>query len=179
MSPQSRRPPRDPALGGWGRYTPAGTPKQYASSAEGHTRRRVPKQQIDLLKEVPLFAGCSRGELRSIAQHGVPVSVEKGEVLTTRGSSGREFFLVVSGIASCRLGRRQVAEFTMGGYFGELALLHGGIRTADVVAETDMELLVLDARAFKAMLATAPAISLKMLARLAERLADADAHYSD
>ena len=72
-----------------------------------------------------------------------------------------------------------MAEFTTGGYFGELALLQGGIRTADVVAETDMELLVLDAREFRSMLVTTPAISLKMLARLAERLADADSHYSN
>jgi CRP-like cAMP-binding protein len=141
-------------------------------------RHRIPKQQIDLLKAVPLFSGCSQSELRSIAQLGTPVTVEAGEVLTERGSIGREFFLVLSGIASCRLGRRQVAEFTMGGYFGELALLQGGIRTADVVAETDMELLVLDAREFRAMLTTTPAISLKMLARLAERLADADSRYS-
>ncbi len=178
MSPQGRRQPKDPALGGWGRYTPAGTPKQFTPSADGH-RRRIPKQQVELLRGVPLFTGCSHGELRSIAQLGSPVRVAQGEVLTARGSLGREFFLVLSGIASCRLGRRQVAEFTKGGYFGELALLHDGIRTADVVAETDMELLVLDARAFKAMLATTPAIALKMLARLAERLADADAHYSD
>jgi CRP/FNR family cyclic AMP-dependent transcriptional regulator len=178
VSPQSHRQPKDPSLGGWGRYAPAGVPKQFKPSKEGHGRRRIPRQQIDLLKAVPLFAGCSHSELRSIAQLGSPVEVEKGEVLTTQGSLGREFFLVLSGIASCRLGTRQIAEFTMGGYFGELALLHGGIRTADVVAETDMELLVLDAREFKAMLATAPAISVKMLARLAERLADADAHYS-
>ena len=85
---------------------------------------------------------------------------------------------MLSGIASCRLGKREVAEFTTGGYFGELALLHGGIRTADVVAETDMELLVLDAREFRSMLMTTPGIGVKMLARLAERLADADAHYS-
>jgi CRP-like cAMP-binding protein len=141
-------------------------------------RHRIPKQQIDLLKAVPLFSGCSQSELRSIAQLGTPISIDKGEVLTAQGSVGREFFLVLSGIAVCRVGKRQVAEFTIGGYFGELALLHGGIRTADVVAETDMELLVLDAREFKAMLATTPAISVKMLARLAERLADADARYS-
>ena len=108
-------------------------------------RQRIPKQQIDLLKAVPLFSGCSQGELRSIAQLGTPVDAEKGEFLTAQGSAGREFFLVLSGIASCRVGKREVAEFTTGGYFGELALLHGGIRTADVVAETDMELLVLDA----------------------------------
>ena len=179
MSAQSHRQPKDPALGGWGRYAPAGVPKQFKPTSRGHLRHRIPKQQIDLLKAVPLFAGCSHSELRSIAQLGSPVSVEKGEVLTAQGSVGREFFLVLSGIALCRLGRRQVAEFTTGGYFGELALLHGGIRTADVVAETDMELLVLDAREFKSMLATTPSISVKMLAQLAERLADADAHYSD
>jgi len=178
VSAQSHRQPKDPALGGWGRYAPAGVPKQFKPSASAHARRRIPKQQIELLRGVPLFAGCSHGELRSIAQLGSPVTVEAGEILTVRGSIGREFFLVLSGIASCRLGRRQVAEFTRGGYFGELALLQGGLRTADVVAETDMELLVLDAREFKAMLRTTPAISLKMLARLAERLAEADARYS-
>ena len=142
-------------------------------------RPRIPKQQIDLLKAVPLFSGCSQGELRAIAQLGTPVDVEKGEVLTEQGSAGREFFLVLSGVASCRVGKRQVAQFTTGSYFGELALLQGGVRTADVVAETDMELLVLDAREFKSMLMTTPGIGVKMLARLAERLADADAHYSD
>lgn len=142
-------------------------------------RHRIPKQYIDLLKAVPLFAGCSQGELRSIAQLGTPVSVGEGELLTAKGEVGREFFLVLSGIASCRLGKREVAEFTRGGYFGELALLHGGIRTADVVAETDMELLVLDAREFRSMLMASPGIGVKMLARLAERLADADAHYTN
>jgi CRP-like cAMP-binding protein len=128
---------------------------------------------------VPLFSGCSQGELRTIAQLGTPISVEKGEVLTTAGAVGAEFFLVLSGVASCRLGRRQVDQFTSGGYFGELALLHGGIRTADVVALTDMELLVLDRREFKAMLLTTPQIGVKMLDRLADRLADADAHYTN
>ena len=83
------------------------------------------------------------------------------------------------GVASCWVGKRQVDQFTTGDYFGELALLHGGIRTADVVAETAMELLVLNRREFQAMLLTTPRIGVKMLDRLADRLADADAHYSD
>jgi CRP/FNR family transcriptional regulator, cyclic AMP receptor protein len=142
-------------------------------------RKRIPKQQIELLRAVPLFAGCSQGELRAIAQLGTPVDIEQGEVLTARGSVGREFFLVLSGVASCRLGKREIAEFTTGGYFGELALLNDGIRTADVTAETDMELLVLDAREFQSMLRTTPSIGVKMLSRLAGRLADADAHYTN
>ena len=141
--------------------------------------RRIPKQQIEFLKAVPLFSGCSQSELRTIAQLGTPVGIEKGKMLTTKGAVGREFFLVLSGVASCRLGRRQVDRFATGGYFGELALLHGGIRTADVVAETAMELLVLDRREFQTMLMTTPRIGVKMLDRLADRLADADAHYRD
>ena len=100
-------------------------------------------------------------------------------MLTTKGAIGQEFFLVLSGVASCRLGKRQVDRFTTGDYFGELALLHGSKRTADVVAETPMKLLALDRREFKSMLMTTPSIGVKMLDRLAGRLADADAHYSD
>ena len=142
-------------------------------------RNRIPKHQITLLKGVPLFAGCSQAELRTIAQLGTPVAIRQGQRLTARGSVGREFFLVLSGVASCRLGKRQIAEFTTGGYFGELALLNDGIRTADVTAETDMELLALDGREFRSMLMTTPAIGVKMLGRLAGRLAEADAHWSN
>ncbi len=142
-------------------------------------RHRIPQQQIDFLKAVPLFSGCSQSEIRTIAQLGTPVGVEKGAMLTTKGAFGQEFFLVLSGVASCLLGRRRVDQFATGGYFGELALLHGGIRTADVVAETPMDLLVLDRREFKSMLMTTPSIGVKMLDRLADRLADADAHYHD
>ena len=142
-------------------------------------RRRIPQQQIDFLKAVPLFSGCSQSEIRTIAQLGTPVSIEKGTELTSKGTLGREFFLVLSGVATCRLGSRQVDRFTTGGYFGELALLHGGIRTADVVAETPMDVLVFDRREFQAMLMVTPNIGVKMLDRLADRLADADAHYQD
>ena len=141
-------------------------------------RSRIPKQQIDLLKAVPLFSGCTQGELRAVAQLGTPVEAEEGAFLTTEDEPGREFFLVVDGVASCRVRRKEVKRFTKGGYFGELALLHGGRRTADVVAVTPMQLLVFDAREFRTMLTTMPTIAVKMLANLAERLTAADAQYT-
>jgi CRP/FNR family transcriptional regulator, cyclic AMP receptor protein len=141
-------------------------------------RNRIPKQQIDFLRAVPLFSGCSQAELRHVATLGTPVSAEEGAHLTTQGEPGREFFLVLDGTASCRIGTKEVKRFTKGGYFGELALLHGGRRTADVVAVTPMELLVFDSREFRSMLATMPGISVKMLANLAERLTAADAQYT-
>jgi len=142
-------------------------------------RNRIPRQQIDLLGEVTLFSGCSQGELRSIAQLGTQVHADPGDILTAQGKPGREFFLVIEGKATCKVGRREVDTFSSGNYFGELALLHGGYRTATVQALTAMELLVLDAREFRSMLMTTPSICVKMLARLAERLAEADAQYTD
>jgi CRP-like cAMP-binding protein len=141
-------------------------------------RSRIPKEQIELLGGVPLFSACSQNELRAIAQLGTPISAKAGTLLTQKGRPGSEFFLVLSGTASCTIGKREVVKFTTGGYFGELALLHGGIRTADVKAVTDMELLVLDAREFRSMLMTTPNIGVKMLGRLSEALAEADTQYA-
>ena len=142
-------------------------------------RNRIPKQQLDMLAAVPLFSACTQGELRSIAQLGTPVDAEEGALLTQRGKPGREFFLVLDGKAACRVGRREVGRFGPGDYFGELALLHGGIRTADVVATSPMSLLVLDQREFRSMLTTTPTVGVKMLAHVAERLSDADAQLTD
>jgi CRP-like cAMP-binding protein len=142
-------------------------------------RNRIPKHQIELIGGVSLFSGCTQAELRAIAQLGTPLHAEAGAVLTQRGKPGSEFFLVTEGTATCTVGKHKVVQFTTGGYFGELALLQGGIRTADVIAVTPMELLIFDAREFRSMLMTTPSIGVKMLARLAERLAEADAQYSN
>ena len=141
-------------------------------------RRRIPKQQTDLLKAVPIFSSCSQNELRAIAQLGCRVDAEEGAVLTKKGKLGSEFFLVLEGVAACRVGQREVRRFGPGEFFGEMALLYGGVRTADVIATSEMRLLNLDAREFRTMLRTTPEIGIKMLANLAERLSYADDAYT-
>lgn len=140
---------------------------------------RIPAKQVEFLGKVPLFASCTRNELRDIAKLGTPIEVEEGAFLARESKPGREFFLVLEGTASCRVRKKEVRRFRPGGYFGELALLYGGVRTADVVAATPMELLVFDAREFRTMLMTTPSIGVKMLANLAERLTSADGQYTD
>jgi CRP-like cAMP-binding protein len=141
-------------------------------------RHRIPKEQIELLKGVPIFSTCSHQELRAIAQLGMTVEVEAGTMLTTKGEPGREFFLVLAGVASCRVGRREVRRFGPGEFFGEMALLYGGVRTADVKATSEMRLLALSTREFRSMLMTTPVIDIKMLANLAQRLSEADDAYT-
>jgi CRP/FNR family cyclic AMP-dependent transcriptional regulator len=138
-------------------------------------RTRVAQREVEMLRSVPMFAGCSRGELRQIASLGTPVPVAAGRRLTVEGQPGREFFLVLEGWARCEVGGRHAATFGPGDFFGELSLLDGGPRSATVVADTDMEVLVLDAREFASLLQASPSILRKVLATLAERLRLANA----
>ena len=97
-----------------------------------------------------------------------------GHVLCTQGTIGREFFFVVDGQASVRRNNRKVATLGPGQYFGELALLDRRPRSASVISDTEMRLLVLGQREFNTVLDTMPALSHKLLAAMATRLRDSD-----
>ena len=99
---------------------------------------------------------------------------EEGTVLTTQGEYGREFFAVVSGTARCEVDGAEVRTLAAGDFFGELALLAGGARSATITATAPMELLVCDRSDFTAMLRAAPEVAIKMLRDLAHRLQVAD-----
>ena len=105
---------------------------------------------------------------------GTRVNVAPGRVLTTAGERGAESFIVLSGFASCRVGGTEVALFGSGDIFGEVAVLDGGPRTATVVAETDMELMVLSIDEFDALIRTSPTVARRMLRTLGGRLRLAD-----
>ena len=68
-----------------------------------------------------------------------------------------------------------MAALGEGGYFGELALLDRKPRSASVVSDTEMTLLVLSQRQFNSLLQSVPTIARKMLAAMAERLRVSDA----
>ena len=103
------------------------------------------------------------------------VTVEAGHVLCEEGTIGREFFLILAGRASVRRGDRRIATLGPGQYFGELALLDRRPRSASVVSETEMELLVLGQRQFSGVLEAIPSLGRKLLTAMATRLRDSDA----
>jgi CRP-like cAMP-binding protein len=122
-----------------------------------------------MLHNVPLFSGCNKKELRSIAGLGAPVSVPDGTKLTEQGKPGFEFFLMIEGKAKCLIDGKVVATFGPGDFFGEMALLSRGPRHATVAADGPCEVLVLDGREFSGLLDTSPSIMRKLLVALAER----------
>ena len=131
------------------------------------------------LKSIWMFSGCSSSELRKIRGSLDQVTVPPGKVLVEEGRIGTEFFLIVSGTAAVTREGKKVATLGQGSYFGELALLDRKPRSASVVSETDMDLLVLSQRQFNSLLESVPTISRKMLAAMANRLREADARAYD
>ena len=97
----------------------------------------------------------------------VEVSVPQGKELVKEGSIGREFFFILEGTASVRHNNRRVATLGPGQYFGELALLDRRPRSASVVSDTDMRLLVLGQREFAGVVEAIPSLSRKLLATMA------------
>ena len=127
--------------------------------------------RIKLLQGVWLFERCTKKELAALARMATPVTVEPGRVLATEGTPGQEFVVVVEGTASATSRGQEVGQISPGSFFGELALLDGGPRTATVRALTPMLVLVLDRSEFNELLDRAiPSVGRRMLVTIAERL---------
>jgi CRP-like cAMP-binding protein len=133
----------------------------------------MPAAVMDQLSQVPLFAACSRRDLRAIAVLGTQLGIAAGTVLTAQGEPGSEFFLVRGGAARCVRSGRKVATFGPGDFFGESALLTNAPRTATVTAVDDMTVIVFSRREFSSLLDGSPQIARKLLKALADRGADA------
>lgn len=137
-----------------------------------HVRR---DERIDLLGNIWLFSNCSRQELDRIAGLTTPMNVPPGKVLAREGEGGSEFFVVVEGTAEARINDELVGTLSSGSFFGELALLDRGPRTATVTATTVMTVLVLSRPEFRELIVDAiPSVTRKMISVLGARLRQAD-----
>jgi CRP-like cAMP-binding protein len=127
--------------------------------------------KIELLKNVPLFAGCTKKELRELAARTDEIDLRDGYVLMREGRPGREFVVLVEGTARVTRDGEKVADLGPGDWVGEIALLTNVPRTATVTATSPIRVLVVTDRAFKRLVETMPSIALKVLASVGDRLA--------
>lgn len=131
--------------------------------------------KIDRLEDVGLLAGCSRRQLRAIARISEVVEVAEGTVLARAGEAGEEFFLILDGSARVEISSRKRSRIQPGQYFGEMSLLDGGPRSATVVADTPLRLLVIKRRDFATLLREAPELTQSLLTTLSRRVRVAEA----
>ena len=126
--------------------------------------------KIELLKSVPLFAGCSKNELRELAKTADEIDLRQGTVLTREGRPGREFFVLIDGTAEVTQKGKKIADLGPGDWLGEIALITDSPRTATVTATSAVDVLVITDRRFRSVVETMPSIALKVLASVGERL---------
>jgi CRP/FNR family transcriptional regulator, cyclic AMP receptor protein len=131
--------------------------------------------KVELLKRTPLFAGCTKSELRELAKTADELDLREGTVLIREGRPGREFFVLIDGTAVVTKQGKKIADLGPGDWLGEIALITDSPRTATVTATSPIDVLVITDRRFRSVVETMPSIALKMLASVGERLAS-DAH---
>ena len=127
-------------------------------------------RKVELIRATPLFAHCSKGDLRTIARIADEIDISVGRDLTREGERGREFFVLLSGTADVRRKGRKVDTVGPGDMIGEMSLVSGLPRNATVTATTPVEALVISDHDFRDMLRQHPAIQGKVLQSLADRL---------
>jgi CRP/FNR family transcriptional regulator, cyclic AMP receptor protein len=135
--------------------------------------------KIERLEEVGLLSGCSRRQLRAIARISEVIEVPAATVLARAGAPGDEFFLILDGSARVEVSPRKRSRLEPGQYFGEMSLLDGGPRSASVMAETPLRLLVIKRRDFTTLLKEAPELTQSLLATLSQRVRQAEAGLTD
>ena len=135
--------------------------------------------RIARLKAVPLFAHCSPKELEFIASQVEEMDFSAGRVLCTEGTFGGDFFILETGSAEVARGGKRIATMRPGDFFGEIALVDGGKRTATVTTSAPSRAFVLGPQQFQNVLHQNVEIIHSVMKALAMRIRDAGAAKAD
>lgn len=119
--------------------------------------------KIGWLASQPWWCDLANEDLQVLAATGDRASVPAGRVLMAEGQRGLESAVVITGEVEVRTADRVVATLGPGDVVGELSLLDGTPRTADVVASSDVELLVFSTRGLQQALDASSAVRAQVL----------------
>jgi CRP/FNR family cyclic AMP-dependent transcriptional regulator len=130
---------------------------------------RMSKAWLDVLVDIPLFADLSRRHLGKVAALGRTKRFPARTSIVTAGTNADAFYVILDGKGTVRAGNRRI-PLTTGDYFGEMALLDGGVRSASVVADTEMLVMAIPRRGFLKLLESEPKIAISIMSTLAHRV---------
>jgi len=126
--------------------------------------------RVERLRHVPLFAGCTEKQLQFIAGRADELDLEKGRVLCREGQSGGDFFVLLSGTADVTSGGKTLRTLREGEFFGEIAMIDNGPRSATVTVTAPGRALVLGPAQFRDILHQNAEIAATMLYAVVQRL---------
>jgi CRP/FNR family transcriptional regulator, cyclic AMP receptor protein len=133
---------------------------------------------VELVQGVPLFADLDRKELQGLANSMKERTFRSGQTIASEGQSGIGFFVIAEGTANVSQGGEDRATLGPGDYFGEIALIDDGLRTASVTAESELKAYGLTAWEFRPLVESNASIAWKLLKTMAARLREAEGRSS-
>ena|SRR5947207_15477887 len=132
--------------------------------------RGIPAEVLEHFRGVPLFAGLSKAGLRAVVQAATEVDVAAGTTIVREGQTDRFLYVIVSGSAAVTQKGRRIRALGPGDFFGDLAFLDGGPRSATVSAVSPMTVMALSPREMDLVVRAEPGIALAILKTMAGRL---------
>jgi CRP-like cAMP-binding protein len=124
---------------------------------------------LPTLQRMPLFRGLSPEELQDVAGELDDAVYLAGHGVLTEGMQGPEFFIILEGTASVLIDGEAVADLGPGEFFGEVAALDGGPRTASVRADTQLRCLTLPVGGLRTFLLEHPVVAVNLVPEIARR----------
>ena len=130
-------------------------------------------EKIEALGRIPLFGGLNKKELQFLASMTTEVEVRKGSMLVKQGEPGQEAMVIEDGTGIVRRDDKEIDTVGPGDFFGEMSLIDAMPRNADVIASSDMKVLVMNSREFSSVLDKYPEVAVKVLKTVVARLVKA------
>jgi CRP/FNR family transcriptional regulator, cyclic AMP receptor protein len=128
----------------------------------------------ELLNRVPLFENLSSRERQQVAQSFKERTFSSGDVVASEGTGGIGFFIIDDGQANVTVRGEERGTLGPGDYFGEIALIDDGARTATITAATEMRCYGMTSWDFRPLVESNAAIAWKLLQVMAKRLREAN-----
>jgi CRP-like cAMP-binding protein len=124
----------------------------------------------DTLEQVPLLEELSKRERQQLAKALKERTFRSGQEIVVEGRTGVGFFIILEGKAAVTIGGKLVQALGPGDYFGEMALLDGGARTATITADGELRCATMTAWDFKSFVLGNPKVAWALLQTLAQRV---------
>lgn len=131
---------------------------------------------VEVIRQVPLFKGLSDRELKSLASTFTERSFKAGQELTAEGQGAAGFFVIESGEAAVTVDGEERRTLGRGDYYGEVALIDGGTRTATITAKSDGKSYGLTPWQFRPLVEENASIAWPLLEAMAARVRELEPH---
>jgi CRP/FNR family cyclic AMP-dependent transcriptional regulator len=130
----------------------------------------VAEAPVELLQRVPLFEHFEKGDLERLARSFKERTFDAGSTVAGEGKTGAGFFVIESGEATVSVRGDERPSLGPGDYFGEIALIDDGARSATVTAVSDLRCYGLTSWEFRPLVESNASIAWKLLETMAQRL---------